>query len=109
MIKKVTYPPDRRLEIITRAMFGQLSEGELKLLNILISFSTNNSITLTPDLSKQAVSAAGITYSSFGTSIHRLEKKGVISSSGKTKILHPIFNGFNELDGMLINFKPAAD
>jgi len=98
-------PADRKIETITKICFGQLADSELSLLKTIIDFSTNNSITITPELSKQILVAANLTQSSFGTSLHRLEKKGVLNSMGKTKNLHPVFNNILTWDKILISFE----
>ena len=106
MIKAITIKGgvDKKIDIVSKICFGQLPSTELRLLRLLIDFSTNNSITITPIVSKQIISAAELTQSSFGTSLHRLEKKGIINSSGKTKNLHPVFNNILTWDKILINF-----
>lgn len=91
--------------VLVRAIFGHLSESEQRTLDVLIKFCTNNSITITPDISKQILQAAEITQSSFNTSLHRLEKKGIINSIGKTKNLHPYLHNIDKCDGILIKIQ----
>ena len=104
MIKGIKIAADKRIEIITKLFFPPLSDSELRLLKTLISFSTGNSVTLTADVSKQILLAADIGQSLFNTSLHRLEKKGILNSAGKTKNLHPIYNNIGDWEKVLISF-----
>lgn len=102
MIKKLEVTD--RVGYAARVMFPPLSESELSLLKILIDYSSQNTITLSADLSRQIIAATGLKETTFNVSLHRLEKKGVIRSTGKTKTLHPIFKDINECKGLLISF-----
>ena len=107
MIKGIKLPGEainKKIYIVTHSCFGATSESELKLLRVIIDFATNNSITLTPEVSKQIISAAGISSSLFSTSIHRLEKKGILNSMGKTKNLHPVYKDILIWEKILISF-----
>jgi len=94
----------KKIEIISKIYFEPLSDTELNVLKSLINYSTSNSITLTPHLSKQLISVSNTSVSSFNTALHRLEKKGLLNSSGKTKNLHPVFNNILEWDKVLLVF-----
>ena len=107
MIKGIKLPGeaiDKKIYIVTQSCFSAVSESELRLIRVIIEFATNNSITLTPDVSKQIILAAGITKSLFSTSIHRLEKKGILNSMGKTKNLHPVYKDILIWEKILISF-----
>lgn len=95
---------DRKIDVIAKIFFEPLSSTELSILKSLINFSSGNSITLTPHLSKQLISDCNTTQSSFNTCLHRLEKKGLFYSNGKTKNLHPRFNNILEWDKILLGF-----
>ena len=96
---------DKKIDVIAKICFGQLPSTELRLLRVIIDYATNNSITITPELSKQILVAANLTQSSFGTALHRLEKKRVLNSMGKTKLLHPVFKDILTWEKILINFE----
>lgn len=105
MIKSIKLPVNRadKIDILTKICFDPISDSELRLLKVLIDFSTNNSITLTQEVSKQVLEAAAIGQSLFNTSIHRLQKKCILIANGKTKTLHPIYNNINDWDKLLLN------
>jgi DNA-binding MarR family transcriptional regulator len=93
-----------KVKCLSAICFGGCAEAELKALTCLIQYSTNNSICLTIDVSKQIIVSAGIGRSAFSTALFRLEKKGIIVRSGKTITLHPVFNKIDETEKILISF-----
>lgn len=95
-----------KVAVITGICFTDVSATELKLLKTLLEFGTNNSITITPDLARQIMDVTGMKQSSFNMSFHRLYKKGIMSSMGKTKVFHPVYNNILDCDKILISFSP---
>lgn len=111
MIKPITIQGDvlnRKLSFIV-PIFGGISGTELDILTLIIQYSTNNSICITSDLSKQLQIASGVTRSAFSTSLHRLEKKGIFNRTGKTITLHPVFNNIEKAEKLLITFSAVPE
>jgi hypothetical protein len=107
MIKPIRLTGDvlsLKVKCLVNICFGGCAETELKSLTYLIQYSTNNSICLSIDISKQICSSAGIGRSAFGTALSRLESKGVIVRSGKTVTFHPVFNNIEVAEKILISF-----
>jgi len=106
MRKKITKPNTSRekVKVICAMMDKHLSDTELSILSELIEMSENNNITLSVQITKQIRSTLSITSSLCNTGISRLQEKGVITKTGKTIIISPVFNNLSELDGLVIEF-----
>jgi len=92
-----------RVELVCKIAFTPLAEAELVTLCLLIEYSNNNQIALTPDIGKQ-VRGSAVSESSFSTSLHRLEKKKVINRSGRTIIITPLLKDIGNWDKLVISF-----
>lgn len=103
-IKLPGRPLHIKCKLILDSCFGGQSESAVTIMESLILFSSANSITLTPDISKQISESAGVSVGSLPTHIFRLEKCGAFSKRGKTLLFHPVFNGINEAEKILISF-----
>jgi hypothetical protein len=103
--KTAKFPPESRIKILTKVFFGDIPEGEMKCLEILIKYSNNNSISLSGDIGKHIRSESGITESLFSTALHRLEKRLIIRRAGKTIFLNPVYNEITELGRLIIVFE----
>lgn len=82
-----------------------VSKSEIGVLEALIAFSTNNSVTTTPDITKQMRGFANVSESTFNTAVYRLTEKKLINKSGKTILISPIFYNISELTGLFILFE----
>lgn len=103
---RVSGSTEKKVEVISKVLFKELlSDTESLILSILLDYSTNNTITLSVDVTKQVKSQAGVTDSSFSTSIYRLEKKGLIIRAGKNIQFHPALNNIHSMDSLIINFQ----
>jgi hypothetical protein len=91
----------KKVKIIS--LIFDLTASERLLICKLIDYSINNTIALTIDISAKI--RGDITATSFNTGIFRLEKTGAIKKSGKTIMLHPIFNNISELDRFTFVFQ----
>lgn len=85
-------------------LFGGISKSELNILCYLVDQSLNNTIILNNSYLEELKSKYDVSASAVGTSVFRMEKKGVLSKSGKTIMLHPIFNNVLNLNALVINF-----
>lgn len=95
----------RKVDIVTMVYFKQqLSDTELLVLAAVINYSTNNTITLTPEISKAMRNETGVSDTSFSTSLFRLEKKGLYTKAGRTIQLHPAFSNIHSMDKLSIIF-----
>lgn len=92
-----------RVDVVCKIAFTPLAEAELTTICLLIEYSVNNQIALTPDIGKQIRSGA-VSESSFSTSLHRLEKKKVITRSGRTIIITPLLKDISSWDKLVISF-----
>lgn len=97
-----------KIRVIGDLIFGSLSDKEIHLLTHLIGYSINNSMGISPEVSRQFKQQMNITQSDFNVTMHRLDKKGVIVKSGKAITLHPIFHNLNEVDNLIIKFNPPS-
>lgn len=106
MRKRIKQPAttQRKVFVICNLFDKQLSDNEINILSELIEMSQGNSITLNVQITKQIRETLTISESSLNTSIHRLEQKKVITKSGKTIVLSPIFNDLLSLEGLVIEF-----
>ena len=106
MRKRIKQPAttQRKVFIICSLFDKQLSNNEINILSELVEMSQGNSITLNVQITKQIRETLDISESSLNTSIHRLEQKKVITKSGKTIVLSPIFNDLLSLEGLVIEF-----
>ncbi len=103
--KQVKFPPESRIKILTKLFFGEIPDGEAKCLEILIKYSTNNTLSLSGDTGRYIRSESGISESLFSTALHRLEKREIIRRAGKNIFLQPIFNEVNDLGRLVIVFE----
>jgi hypothetical protein len=108
MIKKLKFNSENALKNklnVLNAIQGRfLSETETSVLMGFISFSTNNCLTMSVEITKQIKSEYGLSTSNFNTSVHRLEEKGAYKKEGKTIYLNPLYNNITETTGILIQF-----
>lgn len=81
----------KKVSVISHIAGINLSDSELLLLSQIVELSTNNQVTITPQISAHIRESIGITQSGFGTSLHRLAEKGAIRKNGRTIMLHPIY------------------
>lgn len=95
---------DKKVEVLAKLISGDLAGTELNTLVSVIQYSTNNSLFITPDISKHIKKEYGIGQSAFSTSLFRLKKKGIIKMDGKTITIHPIFTSVISLDKLVISF-----
>ncbi len=95
----------KKINVIVNLICDGLSDSELNTLESIIKHSSNNTLFITPIVSKYIQDEFGITSSSFSTSLHRLEKKGIIKRSGKTVMIHPYFKDIASLDKLVISFR----
>lgn len=102
-----------KCKCVAELCFGGCSDSELSTLSSILAFSSAGTITMTPSLTKQTASLAGISNTSLTTSLFRLEKKGMIVRSGKNINFHPVFNNLMGAEKLLISFidevKPDQD
>lgn len=94
------------LLIASLLCFGEvLPEAELKVLGVLIKYSSGGCIGLGIEVVKEYRKEAGVSESNFSTCVHRLVKKGVLSKDGKTVVVNPRLNGVLEWDRIVLNIK----
>lgn len=106
---KDTNATKKKAEMISKLLFTEsLSETELDVLAVILDYSSNNSVTLSLDVSKQVKQQAGVSDSSFSTSLYRLEQKGIIIRQGKTIQFHPAFSNIHSVDSFIISFQMEA-
>lgn len=108
MVKKfkMKSSTEKKAEILCKIFFNSsLSDTELKVLAVILDYSTNNSITLTPDIGRQIKNEAAISETSFSTSLFRLEKKGIFSKVSRTITFHPVFSNIHTTERIVINFE----
>ena len=106
MRKKITKPNTSRdkVQVLCSLLNKNLSDNEINILSELIEMSQGNNITLQVGITKQIRDELKISASSFNTGIHRLEQKKVITKTGKTIIINPVFNNITDLTGLVIEF-----
>lgn len=93
-----------KLKVICCIKFEPIPAAELAVLSAIITYSQNNGLFISPDISRQIRQFYGLSESSFNTALFRLVKKGLIKKEGKTVVLPPIFFGIIEMDNLLISF-----
>ncbi len=93
-----------KVKVLSNLICGSLAESELNTLLAIVTYATNNSIFITPIISKQIQDNFNISSSSFSTALYRLGEKGLIKKDSKTVTLNPIFTGVMEMDKLLISF-----
>jgi hypothetical protein len=91
-----------KIRVIGDLIFGSLSDKEIDLLTHLIGYSINNSMGISPEVSRQFKEQMNIRQSDFNVTMHRLDKKRAIAKSGKVITLHPIFHNLNEAENLII-------
>lgn len=96
-----------KVSVICQLKFPPIPDNEFKTLLAVISFSTNNTLAITPDVSKQIKFEFTLTDTVFTTSLFRLEKKGFINRQGKTVIINPAFTEIDKLDKLVISFQSS--
>ena len=106
-VKGIKVLPADRVKIITAIMFGFIPEGEMKVLQAVVDFSTNNTLGISGGIGKEIKHSAGITDNVFSTGLFRLQKRGIITKKGKTIMLHPCYKDINELARFIISFDKA--
>jgi len=108
MIRKIK-PIDptllNKVMVLNRMVNISLSDSESAVLAELLSYSTGNALTLTPEITKQMRSNTSMAPSLFNTCMHRIEQKGAIKKEGKTIMLSPIYNNMENITGLLVEFK----
>lgn len=93
-----------KVKLLSYIIADDLAGSELNVLIAVIKYCTNNSLFITPIISKQLQDEFGINTSLFSTSLFRLAKKGLIKKDSKTVYLNPIFTGCMEMDKLLVSF-----
>lgn len=93
-----------KVKVLSKLICGDLAESELNALIAIVTYSTNNSIFITPIISKQIQDNFKLSSSSFSTALYRLGEKGLIKKDSKTVTLNPIFTGVSEMDKLIISF-----
>ncbi len=86
-----------------------LSDSESAMLLKLITYSTNNSLTLDVNLGRQIREALGIGESLYGTCISRLQDKKCITKEGKSIILNPVYNRIMEWKEVVIRLDSSPE
>lgn len=106
VIRGITKPDTlkARVSVLVSLHFTHLPEAELNTLTAVIHYSINNSLAITPDLSKQIRKETPISESSFSTALYRLERRGVINRTSKTITIHPIFKGVGDMGKLVVSF-----
>jgi len=95
----------KKVDVVCKICLTEsLSDTELCVLAAVILYSTNNSITITPDIGRQIKTDISISDTNFSTSLFRLEKKGVFTKTGRTITLHPAFTGIHDCDRISVSF-----
>lgn len=96
----------KKIEVLVGVKFGPLAESEMLVLKSLIEYANEKgSLYLDSLLAEGIRKNSNINKSSFSTSLHRLDKKGIIARAGKTINIHPVFIGVATTDKFLITFK----
>lgn len=103
--KTCKFPLEKRIKILTKVFFGEIPEGEMMCLEILIKYSNNNTLSLSGEVGKHIRTESGISESLFSTALHRLEKRLIIRRAGKTIFLNPVYNEITELGRLIIVFE----
>lgn len=93
-----------KLRIINIINKKNISESETLLLDKLIQYSVNNSVTLDKGLIAQIKEELDIKDSNFTTTIFRLVKNNCIRKEGRTVNLLPIYRSIGEIKSLLIDF-----
>lgn len=96
---------DNKIKLICYLLDVSLPESELKVLAGIVKYAGTGSLALTVLLTKQLRAEYDLTESSFSTSAHRLEKKGLIVRHGKTVTINPLLVGLNETNKIAIFFQ----
>ena len=86
-----------------------LSDSESAMLLKLITYSTNNSLTLDVNLARQIREELGIKESLYGTCISRLQEKKCITKEGKSIILNPVYNRISEWKEVVIRLDSSPN
>lgn len=94
-----------KVGLLCKLFFEQVSESEIKVLAGLISFSAQNTVTLSAAVTNQLKQELGVSGTLFSTCLHRLEKKGVYLRVDKTINFHKVFKDIEIADQVLITFK----
>ncbi|MFA7287607.1 MAG: hypothetical protein WC055_01890 [Melioribacteraceae bacterium] len=94
----------KKIEVLSKLYCGDLAVSELNTLAAIITYSNNNSLFISPIISRQLQKSFNITPSAFSTSLFRLSQKGLIKKDSKTVTLNPIFTGVMEMDRLLVSF-----
>lgn len=103
---KIKGATEKKADILCKIYFNSsLSDTELKVLAVILDYSTNNSITLTPDIGRQIKNEAAISETSFSTSLFRLEKKGAFTKQSRTITFHPVFSNIHTTEKVIITFE----
>lgn len=95
---------DKRVEIVSRVIYGSLPPAELSVLQQLVKCAENNSLHLSPEATLELRNRTSLSTSGFSTAIARLEKKNILSRQGRSIILNPYFKGIDTLDMLNIVF-----
>lgn len=83
----------------------QLSDSESATMAKLITYSSNNAVTLDVNLARQIREELNFGQSLFNTCINRLEKKKCIRKEGKSIWLDPMFNNLQEVSEIVIKIE----
>lgn len=94
-----------KVKVLSNVICGGIADSEIIVLEAIIKYSTNNSLFITPIISKQIQTEFIISSSGFSTALFRLAEKGLIKKDSKTITLNPIFTGILTTDKYLISFK----
>jgi len=92
---------DAYTDIIARIKFSITSDTEIKVLQLLLKYSTNLSITMTKHVNKVIADESSISTNLLSTTLHRLEKKESIRRQGRTIYINLAFKDLQTIDGLV--------
>lgn len=106
-IKTEGHPADVYTSIIAKIKFKLTSDTEIAVLQSLVKYSSNMSITMTKEANSHIANETGISLNLLSTTMHRLEKKEVIRRTGRTIMLHLAFKDLETIKGVVFVANPA--
>lgn len=100
-IKLKGYSADAYTDLIARIKFSITSDTEVKVLQLLLKYSSNMTITMTKQVNKVIADESLITTNLLSTTLHRLEKKESIRRQGRTIYLNLAFKDLETIKGIV--------
>lgn len=95
---------ENKISLMCYVLNQSLAETEVRALAGIIRFATAGSVTLTIELTKQIRDEYSLSKSALSTSIHRVEKKGLIVRHGKVVTINPLLSVLNDINKIVVCF-----